>query len=138
MTAPIDRPVPAPLTVFYDGACPLCRREIAVHRAMRPRGVRWVNVAAPGAAAVCPLDPADLLKRFHVRGADGRMASGARAFIALWRRVPRLAPLGRLAAVPPLPTVLEAAYRLFLPLRPRLQAWAQRRKAAALRRPCRG
>ena len=130
------RPPPV-LTVFYDGACPLCRREIAVYRALRPRGVRWTNVAAPGAAAVCPVDPAELLARFHVRRADGRMESGARPFIALWQCVPRLRVVGRLAALPPLPALLEAGYRLFLRLRPRLQARAQAR-AEALRRRCRG
>lgn len=25
-----------PLTVLYDGACPLCRREISIYRGLRP------------------------------------------------------------------------------------------------------
>lgn len=114
------------LTVFYDGACPLCRREIATYRALRPVGVRWVNVAARDAPAACPMDRDALLARFHVRRGDGRMISGARAFILLWRHVPRLRWLGRIAGTPPIPALLEGGYRLFLRARP----WIAGRVAA--------
>jgi len=37
---------PAPLTVFYDGACPLCRREIAFYQRLdRAQRLVWRDVA---------------------------------------------------------------------------------------------
>jgi predicted DCC family thiol-disulfide oxidoreductase YuxK len=45
----------ARLTVFHDGACPLCRREIALMRRLDRRGrIEFVDVADP--AASCPID----------------------------------------------------------------------------------
>ena len=109
------------LTVFHDGACPLCAREIALMRRLDRAGrIQFVDAADPVAA--CPLDRAALLARFHVVE-DGVMLSGAAAFAAMWRAIPLLRPLGLAAQWPPLGRALEAAYRWFLRYRPRLQAW---------------
>ncbi|MGQ3045690.1 MAG: DCC1-like thiol-disulfide oxidoreductase family protein [Niveispirillum sp.] len=109
----------APVTVWYDGACPLCRREIALMRRLdRRRAIRFIDAADPGTA--CPLDRADILSRFHVREGE-RMLSGAAAFAAMWRAIPMLRPLGILAGWRPVTPLFEAGYRIFLRLRPRLQ-----------------
>ena len=107
------------LTVWYDGACPLCATEIALMRRLDARGtIDFVDVAAPD--AICPLDRAALLARFHAREADGPILSGAAAFAAMWRAVPLLRPLGLVAEFPPALWLLERAYRLFLRARPGL------------------
>lgn len=111
------------LTIFHDGACPLCRREIAVMRRLDRRGrINFVDVSDPARAGQCPLDPADLLARFHALE-NGRLLSGAAAFAAMWRAIPVLRPFGELARFPPLLWLLERLYRVFLRIRPRLQAW---------------
>lgn len=114
------RPSRPPLTVYFDGACPLCIREIALVRALAPQGaIAFVDVAGEGAP--CPIDREALLARFHVQTPDGRLLSGAQAFAAMWRRTPILWPLGALASLPGLSALFEAAYRRFLRVRPRLQ-----------------
>lgn len=110
------------LTVLYDGACPLCSREIAWYRrqvACEP--LHWVDVARCRDTALPPgVDRAAALRRFHVLEADGRVLTGAAAFARLWAAHPRLAPLAWLARCPGVPALLEFAYRLFLRLRPHL------------------
>lgn len=111
------------LTVWHDGACPLCAREIAWMRALDRRGaIRFVD--ATDETAACPLDRAALLARFHAQEAGGPMVSGAAAFAALWRAIPLLRPLGLLARNARVLAGLERAYVAFLRLRPRLQRWA--------------
>ena len=108
------------VTVWFDGACPLCRREIGLLRRLDTDGaIRFVDVAA-GAPESCPVDHADLLARFHAQE-DGKLLSGAAAFAAMWRAIPLLRPLGLVARKPLILKLLERLYRLFLRLRPRLQ-----------------
>lgn len=89
------------------------------------RGKAITFIDAGSADAACPIDRADLLARFHARE-DGRLLSGAAAFAAMWRAIPLLRPLGLAARSRPVLAVLEAAYRIFLRLRPPLQAMVRR------------
>ncbi len=63
-----------------------------------------------------------MLERLHARE-GGVMLTGAAAFAAMWRAIPVLRPLGEAARLAPVLWVLERTYRLFLRLRPHLQAW---------------
>lgn len=118
------------LTVYFDGACPLCSREIGYYQRCRGAdAIAWVDVAAiPDMPP--DLDRAAALARFHVRRPDGTLVSGAAGFAALWRALPGFALLGRLASFPPVIALGELAYRLFLPLRARLLARYRRRAVA--------
>jgi predicted DCC family thiol-disulfide oxidoreductase YuxK len=108
------------VTVWFDGSCPLCRREIALMRRLdRRRAIAFVDVSA---GAACPIDQATLLARFHAQENGGPLVSGAAAFAAMWRAIPSLRPLGMLARVPAVLLVLERLYLLFLRIRPALVA----------------
>lgn len=123
---PLTLPDPAVpergLTLLYDGACPLCSREIAWYRRLQAREPRrWVDVAHGSDDALPPgVDRAAALQHFHVLEADGRVHLGAAAFARLWAAHPRLAPLTWLARRPDILALLKSAYRLLLYLRPRL------------------
>jgi predicted DCC family thiol-disulfide oxidoreductase YuxK len=109
------------LTVWFDGGCPLCRREIALMRRLDRRGrICFVNIADDSAEADCPASRSALLARFHAREGD-RLLSGASAFAAMWRAIPVLRPFGLAARFPPVLALLELAYRGFLKVRPALQ-----------------
>ena len=121
------------LTVMFDGACPLCRREIAMYQSLAPlQAVEWRDVSTDH-AGLSPQDQARYMARFHVQLQDGRMVSGAAAFVALWLVMPGWRWLGRIARLPGVTPALELAYRGFLKLRPSLQRWA--RLAEPAKRP---
>ena len=114
----------AEVTVWFDGDCPLCAREIALMRRLDRRGaVRFIDVAS--GQGTCPVDRAELLARFHAEE-DGRLVSGAEAFAAMWRAIPVLRPLGLAARNRWVLAGLERLYRLFLRVRPRLQRMMRR------------
>jgi predicted DCC family thiol-disulfide oxidoreductase YuxK len=113
------------LTVWYDGACPLCIREIAFMRRLDKRkAINFVDVAP--ADAVCPIDRTLLLARFHAQEAGGPVLDGAAAFAAMWRAIPLLRPLGLVGRNKTLLALLERIYTAFLKIRPRLQKLAAR------------
>ena len=127
MTTPESDTPAQPLTVLYDGACPLCRREIGIYRGLQSdTPVCFADVSD----ASQPLPPGttreQLLTRFHVRDAEGRLLSGAQAFLALWDTLPGWRWLARVGRLPGAAWAMERAYRLFLHARPALQRWASR------------
>jgi 3-demethoxyubiquinol 3-hydroxylase len=127
---------PDRLIVLYDGACPLCRREIAhLQRLAAARGGAGLDFVDVADGRACPL-PTDvsrqqLLARFHVQAADGRLLDGAAAFVAMWSRLPGWRWLARLASWPGALPLMEFSYRGFLRVRPALQRLALRREAAS-------
>lgn len=108
------------ITVFYDGGCPLCRREVAAYRRLDKAGIiQWRDAAAEALdPAVDGLSSAQALQRMHIRRADGSFATGAAAFAEIWQALPPFRPLAALARLPGALWVMERGYRTFLRVRP--------------------
>ncbi len=114
----------AELTVFYDGGCPACSREIALYRRRERTGrVAWIDLARePEALAQHGVALEEGMRYLHAFGADGRRHVGVDAFIEIWRRVPGCRALAALAALPGVHAAARFGYRLFArQVRPRLR-----------------
>jgi len=73
-------------TLFYDGRCSLCTREIARLDGLRDRSLELCDIhslEAPLAAGEPSRDA--LLRTLHLRTGDGRWLTGADANVAAWR-----------------------------------------------------
>ena len=108
------------VTVWFDGTCPLCRREIALMRKLDRNSAITFEDVSDGSPANCPIDQSELLARFHARENE-QIYSGAAAFAAMWRAIPLLRPLGLAARNQTVLSILNALYGQFLKYRPRLQ-----------------
>jgi len=98
--------------VWFDSQCPLCAKEIAFMKRLDWfKRVEFVDIYT---TADCPLDPRQLLARFHAREKGQPIVDGAAAFAALWRHLPLLKPLGVVARIPLVLRMLEKAYVQFL------------------------
>jgi len=132
VSPPVINPAETPpaLTVLYDGACPLCRREIGVYRDLQPLQPDAPVCFADVSDATVPLPPGttreQLLARFHVQRHDGQLLSGAQAFLALWSALPGWRWLALAGRLPGAAWLMERSYLFFLRFRPTLQRWASR------------
>lgn len=110
----------ARVKVWFDGACPLCQREIALMKRLdTTQAINFVDVSGAGDPG-CPIDQSQLLARFHAEE-NGKVLSGAAAFAAMWRAIPRFRMLGLIARNRFVLAVLERLYLIFLRIRPSLQ-----------------
>ncbi|WP_343629807.1 DUF393 domain-containing protein [Roseateles sp.] len=100
-----------PLTIYFDGACPICMAEM---RNLMLRNVdqllRFEDIAAPGFSELPPgTTMPDLLALLHVRRADGQVVKGAPALRLVYDGA-RLRGLARLMGAPGLRGFCDWAY----------------------------
>lgn len=111
-----------PIEVFFDGACPLCAREMRWFTRLdggRQR-LRFVDIAAPGFdASSFGLDPKTILARIHARLPDGSFATGVEVFRLMYSAV-GFGPLVWLSRIPGVSQLLDFAYEKFAKNRLRL------------------
>jgi len=102
--------------VFYDGGCPLCRREIGHYQRLdrRRRAIDWRDIVAePQALEGVGVDWEQAMRRFHALDGDGRLRSGVDAFVMVWAELPGWRHLGRLVRGLGLVPALDVAYRWY-------------------------
>jgi predicted DCC family thiol-disulfide oxidoreductase YuxK len=110
-----------PTTVYFDGSCPLCRAEIALYRRQaKAEALCFADVSNPATPLGEDLERHQAMKRFHVRKKDGRLVSGAAAFVEVWKRLPQWRWAARATAIPGMVALMETTYQLFLIARPHL------------------
>ena len=120
--------MPTVTKVFYDGSCPLCAREIKFYqRQTDANKISWVDVYSNAFENESHgLNRKIAIKRFHVVLSNGKLLSGAHAFIRLWLSLENFYFFGRLLNTKITIFILEKLYVLFLRFRPPIQ-WIFRR-----------
>ncbi|MCS6900813.1 MAG: DUF393 domain-containing protein [Myxococcales bacterium] len=107
--------------VFFDGECPLCRREINfLQRLDVRRRVRFTDIAAQNFdGAGTGKSYSELMEVIHGRLPDGTLITGVETFRQLYTAL-GFGPLVALSRLPGIRHALELAYRVFAKNRLRL------------------
>lgn len=110
------------LTVYFDGLCHLCSREIEHYKKQRgSAGIEFVDITSPQFQAEKEgLDPVRVHKEMHVRKANGTLVVGVDAFIAIWEVLPRFGMAAKLGRQPLANRLLRVGYQIFAKVRPYL------------------
>lgn len=101
--------------VFYDGGCPLCRKEIAHYiRLDRQQRIEWRDIWAKDAQlSDNGITFEDAMKLLHTIDQNGRIQVGAYSFVLIWRQLPYYRHLARVVDGLFLTKPIDIAYRLF-------------------------
>lgn len=108
--------------VFFDGECPLCKKEIdMVRRLDGERGrIAFTDIAAPGFdASTIGKTHDDLMARIHARLPDGTLIEGVEVFRRMYAAA-GFGPIVALTRIPGVTHALDAGYRWFAKNRLRL------------------
>jgi predicted DCC family thiol-disulfide oxidoreductase YuxK len=114
-----------PLTVFYDGSCSVCRREMQVYQRNNPqKRLVFIDISQPDFIAQnYGKTEQKFMARMHVRDADGVYATGVAAFILIWQAYPENSVypyLGKIVGFPGINQLACLCYALFARYRHRL------------------
>ena len=111
------------MTVFYDGKCGFCRREIHFYQKIAPSGVfHWCDIT---------LDETELNKHgitidaamasLHAINGSGQIICGFDSFLLIWSQLPYFRLLAFLLQFPPMKWVMSFAYQRFAKWRAKRQ-----------------
>ncbi|WP_341503224.1 DUF393 domain-containing protein [Gallaecimonas sp. GXIMD4217] len=111
------------LTVFYDGACPRCRRDRANFERWAPQApVQWLDITdRDQELKALGLEPSRALRELHVRDQQGRLHIELDAYMLLFRYVWWLRPLGAIIGLPGIRPLVSRWYRWWVDRRLRRQ-----------------
>ena len=105
------------LTVFYDGDCIVCRRELERYCRRDKEGVlTLVDIAAPTFdPELYGRDLKTFMARLHVRDATGAYHAGVDAFVRIWAVLPdpELHLLAAIIALPGISLLARSSYWMF-------------------------
>lgn len=89
-------------SVFYDGACPLCRREINVYKKLVQRDhsepeINWIDISqSRDELNEEGIIYEDAMQLIHIKDSSGIHQVGLDGMLTLWDRVPYYRKLSRL------------------------------------------
>ncbi len=119
-----------PLTVYFDGDCPICRREIVLMKLLNSKNrLSFVDFSL---SSYRPnehgLSRCDLERIIHARWADGTLVTGVEVFREMWEAI-GAGFLARLSRWPLINTLMVKAYAWFARNRLRLTSRANTHRA---------
>ena len=114
MKAPSSTVKPYPLTVYFDGECPICRREIDLMKVLNRRErLQFIDFSNSSYQPTDQrLSQCDLGRVIHARWSDGTIITGVEVFREMWEAI-GLGFLARFSRLSGINTLLVRAYAWF-------------------------
>lgn len=103
------------ITVFYDGKCGLCSREINHYRKIAPPNIfDWQDITESNERLQQEgISLVNGLKILHAKDTQGQLHLGVDAFILIWKQLKRWQVLAKFIALPLIYPLAKFAYHCF-------------------------
>ena len=106
---------PSMISVFFDGKCNLCSKEINYYQRIAPKNTfNWVDITkTPGELDKFEIKLSDGLRLMHVADSNGNIFTGVDAFIIMWKQIKYWKILGLFVSLPIVKQIANLLYRYF-------------------------
>jgi predicted DCC family thiol-disulfide oxidoreductase YuxK len=106
---------PSVISVFFDGKCNLCSKEIDYYQRIAPKNTfNWVDITkTPGELDKFEIKLLDGLRLMHVADSRGNIFTGVDAFIIMWKQIKYWKILGLFVSLPIVKQIANLLYRYF-------------------------
>ena len=79
-----------PVKVFFNNSCNICKIEIDHYKKNSDENLEWVDITNNQQAVdLTSKSKEELLRRLHVID-NGQVIGGAKAFIIIWSKIPKI------------------------------------------------
>ncbi|MDA9678203.1 DUF393 domain-containing protein [Candidatus Pelagibacter sp.] len=100
------------MKVYYNESCSICRAEINHYKKQNIDEIDWVDITNNVTAEKETLkDDKTLLRRLHVKK-DGKIFSGAEAFLIVWKNIPKYKFLYSILKLPLIFQIFSLTYEV--------------------------
>ena len=77
------------MKVYYNKSCSICRAEINLYKKQNIQEIEWIDITNNIIAEKnTSKNSSTLLRRLHVEE-NGQVFSGAKAFLLVWKKIPK-------------------------------------------------
>jgi len=100
------------MKVYYNKSCSICRAEINLYKKQKIKEIEWVDITNNTTAEKnTSKDDKTLLRRLHVEE-DGQVFDGAKAFLLVWKKIPKYKFLYTFFKLPIIFTLFSIFYEI--------------------------
>jgi predicted DCC family thiol-disulfide oxidoreductase YuxK len=77
------------MKVYYNNSCKICKAEIELYKKEKIHEIEWIDITNNDLAQKeTSKNDKELLRRLHIKE-DGKVIEGAKAFLLLWKKMPK-------------------------------------------------
>ena len=100
------------MKVYYNESCNICRAEVNLYKKQNIKEIEWVDITNNVAAERnTSKDNKTLLRRLHVEE-GGEIFGGAKAFLLVWKKIPKYRFLYNFFKLPIIFTFFKFGYEI--------------------------
>ena len=100
------------MKVYFNNSCKICKAEINLYKKEKITQINWIDITNNQRATIdTKKNDKELLRRLHVEK-DGKIFSGAEAFLLIWKNIPKYKFLYSFLKLPIIFQVFSLSYEM--------------------------
>ena len=100
------------MKVYFNNSCNICKAEIDIYKKEKVDQISWIDITNNQSAMIeTNKNDKELLRRLHVKK-DGKLFSGAKAFLIVWKNIPKYKFLYSIFKLPLIFQIFSIVYEM--------------------------
>ena len=100
------------MKVYFNNSCKICRAEINHYKKQKIDQINWIDITNNKKAKIeTNKNYKQLIRRLHVEK-DGKIFSGAKAFLLVWKNIPKYKILYSIFSLPIIFQIFSVTYEI--------------------------
>ena len=100
------------MKVYFNNSCKICKAEIDLYKKEKIDQINWIDITNNKKAKIeTKKNYKQLIRRLHVEK-DGKIFSGAKAFLLVWKNIPKYRILYSIFSLPIIFQIFSVTYEI--------------------------